>query len=83
MYLTTGITFDQDRLISIAAKIKDNTRRFNLREGLSSEDDTLPRRFFDHKLEGDKGITEEELKKLVSDYYKIRGWDAKGIPKEC
>ncbi len=81
LYLTTGITFDQDRLISIAAKIKDNTRRFNLREGLTSKDDTLPPRLFNHKLEGNKGITKDELQKLVSDYYKLRGWDAEGVPK--
>ena len=81
LYLTTGITFDQDRLTSIAAKIKDNTRRFNLREGLTSKDDTLPPRLFNHKLEGNKGITKDELQKLVSDYYKLRGWDAEGVPK--
>jgi len=81
LYLTTGITFDQNRLTSIAAKIKDNTRRFNLREGLTSKDDNLPPRLLKHKLDGDKGITKDELQKLVSDYYKIRGWDAEGVPK--
>jgi aldehyde:ferredoxin oxidoreductase len=29
-----------------------------------------------------KGITKDELSKLVSDYYKLRGWEEKGIPKE-
>ena len=82
LFLTTGLSYDQTRLSSIAAGIKDNTRLFNLREGLTSADDTLPPRLFNHKLEGDKGITRDELKKLVSDYYKIRGWDAKGLPKD-
>ena len=80
LFLTTGLSYDQTKLASIAAKIKDNTRRFNLQEGLTSADDTLPPKFFDHKLEDDKGITKDELQKLVADYYKIRGWDAKGIP---
>lgn len=82
LFLATGLSYDQTRLSLIAAGIKDNTRRFNLREGLTSADDTLPPIFFDHKLEGDKGITRDELQMLVSEYYKIRGWDAKGIPKE-
>ena len=80
LFLTTGLSYDQTKLASSAAKIKDNTRRFNLQEGLTSADDTLPPKFFDHKLEDDKGITKDELQKLVADYYKIRGWDAKGIP---
>lgn len=80
--LTTGLSCDQTELVSIAGRIKDNTRRFNLREGLTSADDTLPPRLFNHKLEGDKGITREEIQTLVSEYYKQRGWDAKGIPKD-
>ncbi|NOX32400.1 MAG: aldehyde ferredoxin oxidoreductase family protein [Deltaproteobacteria bacterium] len=80
LFLTTGLSYDQTRLSSLAAGIKDNTRHFNLREGLTSADDTLPARLFDQKLEGDKGITQNELRRLVSEYYKIRGWDAGGIP---
>ena len=81
LYLTTGISYNQTELTSIAARIKDNTRRFNLREGLTSKDDTLPPRLFNHKLENNKGITRNELQKLVSDYYRLRGWDAEGVPK--
>jgi len=82
LFLTTGISYDQNRLSSIAAKIKDNTRRFNLMEGLTSKEDTLPPKFFKHKLDGDKGITKDELQQLVSEYYKIRGWDNRGIPED-
>jgi len=81
LFLTTGISHGQDELSLIASGIKNNTRRFNLREGLTAADDTLPPRLFDNKLEDDKGITREELQKLVSEYYKTRGWDAGGIPK--
>ena len=81
LFFATGLSYDQDQLAFIAGKTKDNTRRFNLREGLTAEDDTLPPRLFNHKLEGDKGITRDELKKLVSDYYEVRGWDTNGVPK--
>ncbi len=81
LFLTTGLSWDQTRLASAASRIKDNTRHFNLKEGLTSKDDTLPPRLLENKLEGGKGITKDELQKLVSDYYKIRNWDTKGIPK--
>jgi aldehyde:ferredoxin oxidoreductase len=67
-------------LKKIANPIKDNTRRFNLREGLTWEDDTLPSKFFDQNLPDGNGIIRDELDQLVSDYYKLRGWNAKGIP---
>jgi aldehyde:ferredoxin oxidoreductase len=80
--LATGLACDPGALSAIAARIKDNTRRFNLREGLTSADDTLPPRLFDHNLEGGEGITRQELLMLVSEYYRIRGWDANGIPMD-
>jgi aldehyde:ferredoxin oxidoreductase len=82
IYLATGVRYEKQSLEKIANHIKDNTRRFNLREGLTWEDDTLPPRFFEEKLPDNKGITRDELNTLVSDYYKLRGWDEKGIPKE-
>ena len=82
VYLATGIRYDKRALEKTANSIKDNTRRFNLRQGLTWKDDTLPSRFFDQDLSGKKGITRDELARLVSDYYKLRGWDAKGIPTD-
>ncbi len=80
IYLATGIRYKKEDLEKTANHIKDNTRRYNLREGLTWEDDTLPSRFFDQDLPNGKGITRDELRKLVSDYYQLRGWDEKGIP---
>ncbi len=82
IYLATGIRYEKQALEKTANHIKDNTRRFNLRQGLTCEDDTLPPRFFEQDLPDNKGITRDELHTLVSDYYKLRGWDEKGIPKE-
>ena len=72
--------FQKQDLERTANRIKDDTRRFNLREGLTREDDTLPSRFFDQDLPDGRGISRDELNRLVSDYYKLRGWDAQGIP---
>jgi aldehyde:ferredoxin oxidoreductase len=54
---------------------------YNLREGLTSHDDTLPPRMlqeptFKHMTSG------HPLPQLLPRYYKLRGWDDNGIPKK-
>jgi aldehyde:ferredoxin oxidoreductase len=79
--LTTGISANQDHLKRIAATVADSTRMFNIREGLTMADDTLPERFFKEPLPDGQTITRNQLKTMVSDYYRLRGWDQKGVPK--
>jgi aldehyde:ferredoxin oxidoreductase len=80
--MTTGLKLDEKGLRKIAADIQDETRRFNLREGITAKDDTLPQRFFDEPLgkEG-KTIGRGELDQMLRDYYALRGWDARGVPR--
>lgn len=81
--MTTGIELDKSGLSEIASNIQDATRLFNIREGLTEKDDTLPERFFKEPIGKDKNIiTEEELKKMKEEYYRIRGWDELGVPKK-
>ena len=80
---TTGLKLSAGDLQTIAANVTNNTRRFNIREGLTSEEDRLPKRFYKEVLpETQKIITEEEMDRLLKDYYKVRGWDEKGVPQE-
>jgi len=61
----------------------DLTRRFNIREGLTKEDDTLPSRFFDEPLgKGKKILTRDGFNKMLADYYRLRGWSEQGVPQE-
>jgi len=77
----TGLEFDKERMRTIAGNISSATRRFNVREGLTPEGDKLPIRFYKEALpETQKVITEEEMDQLLKDYYKVRGWDAQGVP---
>jgi aldehyde:ferredoxin oxidoreductase len=79
--LTTGLNLDEAGLRQISSRIQDGTRKFNLREGLTPKDDTLPKRFFDEPLGKDKkAIRREELQKMLQDYYALRGWTEEGIP---
>ncbi|MFH0822146.1 MAG: aldehyde ferredoxin oxidoreductase family protein [Pseudomonadota bacterium] len=79
----TGLETDRAAMRSIAAGITDNTRRFNLREGLTKDGDRLPKRFHTEPLpETGKIITEEQMDRLLADYYGVRGWDEDGRPPD-
>jgi len=80
--VTTGLKLDENRLRKISSNIQNQTRRFNLREGMTSKEDTLPRRFFDEPLGKDrKTIRREDLQKMLQDYYALRGWSPEGVPE--
>jgi aldehyde:ferredoxin oxidoreductase len=60
-------------------------RIFNLREGFTAKDDTLPDRFF-QPMEGGtlkgKKIDREQFSKALETYYEMMGWEVKtGVPK--
>ena len=79
---TTGLKRDEAGLRKIASDIQDATRRFNLREGVTVKDDTLPKRFFDEPLGKDgKTISRADFAKMLQDYYALRGWDERGVPR--
>ena len=60
-------------------------RVFNLREGATAADDTLPARMLETPLELGSGrtavLTEDRLRAMVGGYYAARGWDAEGRPE--
>jgi len=77
----TGEDFNITRLMRIGERIYNLERLFNIKAGLQANDDALPDRFLSEPLkEGfSKGIT-VPLDSLLEGYYRIRGWDEKGIP---
>jgi aldehyde:ferredoxin oxidoreductase len=80
--VTTGLKLDEKGLRKISSTIQNETRKFNLREGLAPKEDTLPKRFFDEPLGKDgKVIKREELQWMLQDYYALRGWNPEGIPQ--
>jgi aldehyde:ferredoxin oxidoreductase len=80
----TGWDVDAAELRSTAQRIVLAKRVFNLREGATAADDTLPRRLLETPLELDSGrtaaLTEDRLRTMVGGYYAARGWDAEGRP---
>jgi len=83
IYAATGMSLDQTGLKKIASTIIDDTRRFNIQEGITSKDDTIPKRFFKEGIGPDKAvIRKEDLEMMVKAYYRFRGWDENGVPPE-
>jgi len=70
-------------LMKVGERNNMMARIFNLREGFSSKDDTLPPRIFE-PLEGGalKGrrINPQEFQEALKAYYGMMGWDENGVP---
>jgi len=78
--MTTGLKADKAELQKIASEISTLTRCFNIREGLKSEDDNLPTRFYREILKTGHVVKETDLKAMLTDYYTLRGWNENGVP---
>lgn len=79
--LLTGEPFPEDRLRRLAQTIADLVRSFNLQEGVSRMDDSLPGRFLREALGKEKrALRREELEGMLAEYYRLRGWDDQGRP---
>jgi aldehyde:ferredoxin oxidoreductase len=78
---TTGLKLSNEELAVMANHITTQARLFNVREGITCKDDSLPKRFFTPLTDSGKVLQEEELVFMVQDYYKHRGWNESGIPE--
>ena len=73
----TGWDLDQQELRAVVSRGLSMARLFNLREGMSTEDDRLPQRLHEPMLKGplsDKTISHEDVRSIVQDYYRQQGW---------
>ncbi len=78
----TGFEYKSPRdLEKVGERVTNLARLFNLREGFTEKDDTLPERSLHEPLiEGPaKGHT-VDLEPMKKRYYKIMGWSEDGIP---
>jgi aldehyde:ferredoxin oxidoreductase len=72
---TTGIRLNKTEMQKLATDITNLAREFNLREGLKREDDCVPERFFEEKLQDSgKIIVRGDFEKMLSDYYRLKRW---------
>jgi len=77
-----GKQYTEESLREAAKRVITLERKFNVREGFSRKDDTLPPRLLNEPLpEGmAEGKKVEGLDIMLDEYYEIRGWDKEGNP---
>jgi aldehyde:ferredoxin oxidoreductase len=81
----TGWEMTPEESMEIGDRVFTLCRMFNVREGMSRKDDTLPKRLSESLPEGATAgsvITKEDLDKMLDEYYAFRNWDSNGIPTE-
>ncbi len=82
----TGLSLSPGELRTIGERIYTLERVMLTRDGISRNEDTLPRRYFEEPIpEGPaKGefISRQEFNKMLDEYYQLHGWDENGIPKK-
>ena len=77
----------EDEIMQTGERIWNLGRLFNLREGV--EPDSLPKKLYDASgafadgPSAGKFIGAESFAQGLADYYRLRGWDDKGVPTEA
>jgi aldehyde:ferredoxin oxidoreductase len=69
---TTGMRLAKQDLQSMANRITERTRRYNLREGIDSSHDHLPPYLLDNPTREGASISSAELQTLIEQYNYIR-----------
>lgn len=78
----TGWDVGVEELMRTGERIFNLKRMFNVREGISRKDDTLPSRILAWaRGTGGAATNLPHLGKMLYEYYKLRGWSEDGIPE--
>jgi len=87
IYYNTGLELAAEDIWQIADRAYTIERLFNLREGLTRDDDWLVDRYFDEKtpiglpIVRGKSIDREKFRAMLDEYYELHGWDEHGRPR--
>jgi len=80
----TGWRTSWYELMQVSERSTNMARIFNLREGLTEKDDTMPEVFYEPmkggKLDNTGAINKEDFEKAIKTRYGLMGWDEKSIP---
>ena len=78
--LATGMPLYTGSFVKLGERGFTLERLFNLREGLTSADDSLPERLTKTPQDESNPRTVVPLEKMLPVYYKVRHWDKSGVP---
>jgi len=79
----TGWKTTAFELMKVSERATNLARLFNIREGFDRKDDVLPTRLLEPKVNGalsTSSIKAKDLEQAKDIYYKMIGWNKKGIP---
>jgi aldehyde:ferredoxin oxidoreductase len=77
----TGLKYTTLEFLECGQRSMALQRLINVRDGLRRADDTLPPKMRQAAVVGGRaGKAPVNFDKMLSDYYKLRGWDSNGVP---
>jgi aldehyde:ferredoxin oxidoreductase len=76
-----GIDVDEDKAMMIAKRTLALMRAYNVLTGIRRKDDAVPEKYFREPPRPPFFLLErDKFDKMISEYYKLRGWNDDGIP---
>ncbi len=79
----TGLAMGEEDLLRAGERIWNLQKLFNTRAGFSRKDDTLPPRLMEEPISTGSAAGRVWRKEpLLSEYYRVRGWDEEGRPMQ-
>lgn len=80
----TGVKYATGDLIRVGERVWNLERLYNLREGFTRADDTLPPRLLQEAIpDGPSKGWVNHLEPMLKEYYRARGWDENGVPSRA
>ncbi len=76
-----GTEFTDADVLEAGDRIWNVERLFNMANGYTKDDDTLPKRLLEEPIpDGPSKGHVHRLSELLPEYYEVRGWDENGVP---
>jgi aldehyde:ferredoxin oxidoreductase len=80
----TGVEYSVEEFMQVGARIWNQERLWNLKQGYTAADDTLPKRLLEDPITTGPSKGEvNRLGEMLPEYYQLRGWDESGVPAKA
>lgn len=80
----TGVPYATGDLIRVGERVYTLERMYNNREGFTRKNDCLPPRLLNEPVaDGPSRGWVNKLEPMLEEYYRARGWDQNGVPRQA
>jgi aldehyde:ferredoxin oxidoreductase len=76
----TGQNYTAQEIVAMGERILNLIRVYNLRAGITGQDDRLPPRLLEPTKEGGHAGKVPDIDYQIKDFYRVIGWDERGVP---